>query len=149
MDAAANAIVLIPRSNLRALQFIRCAQLPARFPPLARSATSASTAAAKPTATTRSTTTAATCRLRPSFIDIQSAPADIRAIQRRNCPIRLFRVRHFDECKSPRTSSLPVGHQAHALHGAIRFKQRANSVLRRAKIQVPYEYVLQGLLLLT
>jgi hypothetical protein len=124
-------------------------QLPARFTPLPWAALPASTTAAKTASATRSTTTAAARGLRPRFINIQSAPANIRAIQCRNCSIRLFRIRHFDECKSPRAASFPVRHQAHALHGTIRFKQRANRIFRRAKIQIPYEYVLQCLLLLT
>ncbi len=89
-------------------------------------ALAAATAAAKSTAATttaaKSTPTAATLRLRPSFVHIQCAPFKIRPVQRRNGLICLLCVRHFHERKPTRAARIPIRHDIYTIHRTVRFK---------------------------
>src|SRR6267142_2381992 len=57
-----------------------------------------------------------------SFVDVERAPTDLRAIQRRNCLFPVLVARHLDEPKATRASCIPVGHDAHAVHLPVSFK---------------------------
>jgi hypothetical protein len=111
--------------------------LPAGLTPRARSATAASTTAAA--ATGASTTAApwasaaatAAATLRTGFVDIERASIQIGAVESGYCLIRLGAIRHFDECKAARTTSIPISHHADAFHVAVRFEKRAHGRFSR------------------
>ena len=57
-----------------------------------------------------------------SFVDLEGAAAQFRAIQRRNSFIGFPRIGHFHKGKAARAASLAIGNDADSFHRAVRFE---------------------------
>ena len=108
-------------------------------------AVSATTPAAASAAisTTVASAAARPLRFRTSFIYIQRAAAQLRAVDGRNCLVPLFRAGHFHEAEAPRSASIAVGHNADSVHLSVCLEHLAQVVFRRVEIKVAYKDVLQ------
>src|SRR5579863_6348980 len=89
--------------------------------------------------------TRTTFGLRPRFVHVERPAAQISAVQCRNRPLRFAVIRHFHECEAPRATSLPVRHDANAVHRAIGFKEAPYRLFTNSKIEISYENILQVL----
>src|ERR1019366_6260388 len=90
------------------------------------------------------TPAAAALRFGPGLIDVERATIQIGAVQSRDRPVGLGRVRHFDESKAAGTASVPVGHQTHTLHTPVRLKKRTEGGFRGREIQITYKNIFHG-----
>ena len=90
------------------------------------------------------TTATAALRFGSRFIHVQSASANLRAVERRNRLVSFLGVGHLDESEPARTSCIAVGHDAYAIHLSVHFKHLAQFFLGRVEIQVSNEDVLQA-----
>jgi hypothetical protein len=84
---------------------------------------------------------AAALGLRPGFIDIDRAAAQIGPIQGGDGAVRLGGVRHFDKGKAARAAGVPVGYQVDALHVSIWLEECTEGRFGRAEIQISYKDV--------
>ena len=100
--------------------------------------------AGRPAAAAAAEPPAAALRLGPGLIDVERATIQIGAVQSRDRPVRLSRVRHFDESKAAGTASIPVRHQTHTLHTSVRLKKRTEGGFGGRKIQITYKNVFHG-----
>lgn len=100
------------------------------------------------------TTTAATAAIpasagsalgfRTRFIHIQRASSQIRTVEGIDGFVALFRVRHFHERKTARTSGLTIGQNTDTLYLSIRLEHVTQFIFRGIEIQISYEDVLQA-----
>src|SRR5580658_9999740 len=109
--------------------------LPAGLPPLARSTTAASAAAAatarSAAATAAARTASAAATLRAGFVNVKRASVQIGAVEGCDRLVRLGPIRHFDECKAARTACIPIGHHADAFHVPVRLEKRPHGRFSR------------------
>jgi hypothetical protein len=91
------------------------------------------------------TPAAGTLGLGTSFVHIQRAPAHLRAVQRGNSFLTIFRIRHFDEAKTPGSAGVAIGHDGDPVHRSILLKELAQFVFPRIEIQIPNEDILQAI----
>jgi hypothetical protein len=77
-------------------------------------------------------------RLRPSFANIEGAPANVRTVQGRYGFVG-GAFRHLHESKTSRAACFPIGHYLGTFHAAIRFEKRTERVFGCAEIQVSYK----------
>jgi hypothetical protein len=103
--------------------------LPARFAPL-----TAETAAAS--------ATAAALGLGTSFIDVQRATFEIRAIQAGNRAVGFVGVAHFHKRKTAGAAGITIRYQIDTIHGSIPFKHGTDRRIGGGKIQIAYENIL-------
>ena len=78
------------------------------------------------------------------FIHIQGASANLRAVQRRDGLLSVFRTRHLHEAETTRAPGIPVGHDADPVHLPMDLEQLAQFVFRSIEVEVPNENVLQA-----
>jgi hypothetical protein len=125
-------------------ELVQVGLLPAGFAPAIPTAATAVTAAAV-------STTAAERTLFPRtrLVHVQTAPAVLIAVQSVYCPIGFVIIRHLDKSETPRATRFPICDQANPIHRAIRLKQRAHIILRRAETQISNKDILQNTLLCT
>src|SRR5207302_4579473 len=102
------------------------------------------------TATAAAVTTAATAAapsalgLGTSFVHVQRAPPQLRAVQRSDGFLAIFGIRHFDKAKATRTAGVAIGHDRDAVYWSILLKQLSQFVFPRIEIQIPNEDILQA-----
>src|SRR5438093_2832630 len=82
-------------------------------------------------------------RFGPRLIHVECPAADVRPVQCGDRPLRLAFIGHLHKRKTPRTPSLPVGHQTYALHRPIIFEERTNRLFANTKIEIAYKNVFQ------
>jgi hypothetical protein len=106
----------------------------------------ASTIAAAATAITEASASAAAGVLGfgTGFIYVESAAADLRAVQCGDGFVALFVVGHFHKTKAAGASGIAVGHDADAIHWSIGFEDLAKFVFRSIEVQVPHKNVFQS-----
>jgi hypothetical protein len=92
---------------------------------------------------------APTFSLGARLVNVERAPPHVGAIQRRNRPVRLGRIRHLDESETARTPSVSVRHQVHTIHPSVRLEKRSQRRFGSGKIQIAYEDILHVVLLLS
>lgn len=125
-------------------------RLPARFARLARMpAVVVAGAATPPSAGGRTTpasasTEATALRTRTSLVHVQRATAHGAAVDGGDGGFRLVVIVHFHESEAARTAGIAIGHDADAPNTAVRFKQRAQFVFRRAERQIADKNTLQA-----
>jgi hypothetical protein len=85
--------------------------------------------------------TATTFGLGARLVNVERATSEVGAIQSRNCPIRLGRIRHLDESETARAPSVTIRHQAHTIHRTVRLEKRSHRRFSSGKIQIAYEDV--------
>jgi hypothetical protein len=81
--------------------------------------------------------------LRACLTNVECAASRTSAMESGDRLIGLARIRHFNECKSSRATSIAVRDQADAFYGAMSLEEGTNRFLRGPEIQVAYENVLQ------
>src|SRR5262249_20491437 len=86
--------------------------------------------------------TAPAFSLRTRLVYVERATFHVGAIQRRNCSIRLGRIRHFDESEAARTPGVSIRHQVHTIHLSVPLEKRSHRRLGSGKIQIAYKDVL-------
>jgi hypothetical protein len=106
--------------------------------------TSAAAPVSAAAATTISTAAPAALDLWTRFIHIQGASANLRAVQRRDGLLSVFRTRHLHEAEATRAPGIPVGHDADPVHLPMDLEQLAKFVFRSIEVEVPNENVLQA-----
>jgi hypothetical protein len=118
--------------------------LPTRFPPRASRtpASPGARAAAEPAAPACTAVSTTAFRLRPCFVNVKSSAAQFTAVQIGYGALRLGGIAHLYERKPSRAAGVAVRHDPDAIHGAVRFKQRANGLFRSAELEVAYKYLL-------
>ena len=79
--------------------------------------------------------------LRPRFVNIDRATAEISAVQGSNCAVRLSRIRHFDKGKAACATRVSVSHQVDPLHFSIRLEECTERRFGSTEIQIPYKDV--------
>ena len=115
------------------------------LPAIASAATAAaSTASAAITASAATTASAAAFRFRPRFVDVDRAPADLRAVQRRNRLLAVFVAGHLHESESTGASGIAVGHDADSIHLPERLKQLPQFVFGCVEAQIPHKDILHS-----
>jgi hypothetical protein len=82
-------------------------------------------------------------RLRPRLIDVERTPTNVGTVQGSYGFLGLA-FRHLNKSKTSRAAGVSVRHYVDALHGSVRREERAEGLVGRAEIQVPYENLLQG-----
>jgi len=65
-----------------------------------------------------------------------------------NCASAFRIVRHFDEAKSSWLTGITVSNEVYTIHGAMRFKQRANFLLTCLETQISNKNILHLFFLL-
>ena len=78
-------------------------RLPARLTPLT-------------TETAAGSATAAALGFGTSFIDVQCATFEIRAVQAGDGPVGFLSVAHFNKCKAARPAGITIGDQIDTIH---------------------------------
>jgi hypothetical protein len=92
-------------------------------------------------ATAVAAATAAALHFGTGFVHVQSASAHLAAVEGRDGFVSLFRIGHLYESEAARTSGVPVGHDAHTIHLAMRREQLSEFVFTRIEIQIAHEDV--------
>ena len=82
--------------------------------------------------------TAPTFRLRTRLVHVEQATFKVGAIQSRDCPIRLGRIRHLDESEAARMPRVTVRHQVHTTDFSVCLEKRSHRRLGCGKIQIAY-----------
>jgi len=132
----AGLIILICRKSERSLIAITSATTAPVSAPVS--------AAAAATISTAASSASAALDLLTRFIHIQGASANLRAVQRRDGLLSVFRTRHLHEAEAPRAPGIPVGHDADPVHLPMDLEQLAKFVFRSIEVEVPNENVLQA-----
>jgi hypothetical protein len=127
----AGLIILICRKSERSLIAIT-------------SATTAPMSAAAAATISAAASAASALDLWTRFIHIQGASANLRAVQRRDGLLSVFRTRHLHEAEATRAPGIPVGHDADPVHLPMDLEQLAQFVFRSIEVEVPNENVLQA-----
>jgi hypothetical protein len=81
--------------------------------------------------------------LRTRFVHIQRATSYLGAVQRGNCPLSLFGIRHLYKSEATRAPGFAVRHYAYAIHLPITFEQLPQLIFSGVEIQIPYKDVFQ------
>jgi hypothetical protein len=110
--------------------------------PAGKALPAAAPTAAPAAAAVATTSSGAPFGLRTRLVHIQGTSPKLGAIQRCNCLISFFGVRHFHETESPRTTGIPVGHDTHAIHLTVSLEQAAQFLFTGIEIQVTHKNVL-------
>jgi hypothetical protein len=113
------------------------------IPAAATTPVSAAPASTISTATPAAATTPA-LNLRTRFIYIQSASANLSAVQRRNGFLSVFRTCHLDETEATRATGIPISHDADAVHLPVYLEKFSQFVFRSVEVEVPNKDVLQA-----
>jgi hypothetical protein len=100
--------------------------------PPATIAAPVSTTLSAPTAAVASTAAGVFC-FWPGFINVQSAPSDLRTVQGGNGFFSLLVAGHFHETKTARPPGVTVGHDADAIYLPKGFKHLSQFVLGSVK----------------
>jgi hypothetical protein len=109
------------------------------------SATTATMSAAAAAAISASSASAsAALDLWTRFIHIQGASANLRAVQRRDGLLSVFRTRHLHEAETTRAPGITVGHDADPVHLPMDLEELTQFVFRSIEVEVPNENVLQA-----
>jgi hypothetical protein len=66
-----------------------------------------------------------TFRFWPSFIHINCASTELRAIEPCNCFFSLFGIRHFNECESARAAGITISQNAYSIDLTVGFESLA------------------------
>ena len=106
-------------------------------------ATTPVSAAAASTIST-ATPAATALNLRTRFVYIQSASANLSAVQRCNGLLSVFRTCHLDETEATRATGIPISHDADAVHLAMYLEKFSQFVFRSVEVEVPNKDVLQA-----
>ena len=85
--------------------------------------------------------TAPTLSLRTSLVYVECATVQVGSMQRRNCLLRLGRIRHLDESEAARPPSLSILYHIHMIHFSVRLEKRSQRRIGCGKIQIAYEDV--------
>jgi hypothetical protein len=128
---------IILRAELRApKQSLVAAPAASVAAPVPASATSV-------TASVSAATAAATTALHfgTGFVHVQSAAAHLAAVEGRDGFVSFLRIGHLYESEAARTSGVPVGHDAHAIHLTMRREQLSEFVFTRIEVQIAHEDV--------
>jgi len=91
-----------------------------------------------------SAASSATLDLRTRFIHVQSPPADLIAVQRRNGFFSVLRARHLHETESARAPGIPVRHDADPVHLSVYLEELSQFIFRSVEVEVPNENVLHA-----
>jgi hypothetical protein len=109
--------------------------------PVPATAASVTAAVSAATAVAAATATAAALHFGTGFVHVQSASPHLAAVEGRDGFVSLFRIGHLYESESARTSGVPVGHDAHAIHLTMRREQLSEFVFTSIEIQIAHEDV--------
>jgi hypothetical protein len=94
-------------------------------------------------APTTTAAAAAALRLGTRFVHVQSTASHLRSVQRRDGPLRFFRIRHLNKSETTRTSRFAIRHDADPVYLSITFEQLPQLVFSSVEIQISYENVFQ------
>src|SRR5438045_1212911 len=83
-----------------------------------------------------------TVRLRLGFINLKGSAAEFGTVQCCNSLLSFTRIRHFDECKTARTSGFPIRHHADLVNLAVCLEETAQLGLGGAMRQISHVKVL-------
>jgi hypothetical protein len=104
-----------------------------------------------PTAAVSSASSAAIATAAPTAFDlgtrlvnVQSTPANLAAVHRCDGFLSIFGARHFDKAEAARSASIPVGHNADAIHLSMSLEKLAQFVFRSVEVKVPNKDVLHA-----
>jgi hypothetical protein len=115
---------------------------------LIASASAATTAASAAVTTAISATVAPTASgalgLGPSFVHVQGAPANLRAVERGNGFFSVFVAGHFHEPKPARASCIAVSHDAYPIDLPVWLKQLPQLVFGGAEAQISDKNILHA-----
>ena len=95
------------------------------------------------------TAAAGTLALGTSFIDVQRAAVEVRAVQTGDRTVGCRGVAHFDKRKATGAAGITIGYHIDAIHCAVLLEQSTNRRLGGGKIQIAYEDILHFLLFLS
>ena len=104
--------------------------LPARLAPLTS------------TALRRARVAAPAVRFRTRLVNVRRAAVHLSAIQRRDRPLRLCRIRHFDKSETTRPARITVRYHVYAVDFSKGFEQRPQRGLGGRKIKISNKYIL-------
>ena len=90
----------------------------------------------------RPATPASALHFWPGFVDIDIPPSKLSAIERRDCFLTLFGVRHFYESEASRTTRITICHDGNPIYRAVWAKQLPQIVFPGVEIEIPYKDVL-------
>jgi hypothetical protein len=106
--------------------------------------TPSTTTAATTPVTAISAAAPAAFHLGTRLVDVQSAAAELGAIQGGNGFVSLLGVGHLHKSEPARTAGVPVGHDADAVYLSVYLEHLAQFFFRSVEVEVPNENVLQA-----
>jgi hypothetical protein len=78
---------------------------------------------------------------RAGFVDAESAAIHVTAIERGDGAVSLAVIAHFHESKAAGATCVAVGHDIHAVYGAILLKQRPDGAFGGVETEISYKYI--------
>jgi hypothetical protein len=99
---------------------------------------------AAPAIATVTPTTTAAFHLGASLVYVQRASADLAPVESGDGLVSIFRARHFHEPEAAGAASIPVGHDADAVHLPIRREKLAQFFFPGIEVEVANKNVLQA-----
>jgi hypothetical protein len=94
-------------------------------------------------------TAAAALAFGTSFIDVQCAAFESRAVQAGDGPVGFLGVAHFDKRKAAGTACITVCYEIHSINCSIPLEHGTNRRIGRGKIQIAYKNILHYSLFLS
>jgi hypothetical protein len=107
-------------------------------------ATAAVSSTPPATISAAATTATAALDLGTRFVHVQSTPADLAAVHRRDGLLSIFGACHFDKAEAARTSGIAISHDADAVDLSVCLEKFAQFVFRSVEVEVPNKYVLHA-----
>ncbi len=77
-----------------------------------------------------------------SFVDVDTPPSELGAIERGDCFFTVFVIRHFHKSEASRTTRVTICHDRGAIYRAVWAKQLAQIVFGGVEIEIAYKDVL-------
>jgi hypothetical protein len=107
-------------------------------------AATAAVSSTPPATISAAATATAALDLGTRFVHVQSTPADLAAVHRRDGLLSIFGACHFDKAEAARTSGIAISHDADAVDLSVCLEKFAQFVFRSVEVEVPNKYVLHA-----